>query len=629
MTNLFRLLKTLSRLGWWNVCYMAWYRFTLKTNIRKLCFPTGKSIEGPFFSKSLKNNSINLDADTRNNLLEAANYVLSGTFIWFSKHVFDLQTPPDWFLNPFNNKTVVNTRKHWTELSDFDLHIGDIKTIWETSRFHWVPLLAKVYALTGDEQYINTLNEWLKDWSSRNPLNVGPNWKCGQETSIRAMNLILSSFLLSQHTNAGKSLCRFLFDHGVRIEKNIKYAVAQDNNHGTSEGAGLYIIGLFLNANNYKVGSAKKWIGKGKKLLVERTKTLVSDEGSFSQHSTNYHRLFLDTVCIAEYFRQVYNADVFEETFRNKVLSANQWLLKLIDPTNGKVPNMGANDGALLLQWIGSDFLEYRPTVWLTQKLYNNEEIDFKDFPQKKIITEWLSMKPSKTLPVEKAVKAMSHDTRDGYVVLYGDRTKGLIRYPYYRFRPSQCDPLHFDFWVNGENILCDAGSYCYNCPEKNTFYFSSVRAHNTAVFDEREPMKKFSRFLYVDWLSMNRNSGIKRDAENGKVSWSGSYTTNHHIKHRRTVILNPSNDTWKLEDEFSGDYKIVQLYWHLGTDNFELNDNRLILEKITFIWDPRWMAEIEKGWVSRYYMDREPIPILVLNGGQNSSCYLEIKQHD
>ena len=45
-----------------------------------------------------------------------------------------------------------------------------------------------------------------------------------------------------------------VYIHLKRIESTISYAIAQDNNHGTSEAAALFIGGSWLLANGYDYG---------------------------------------------------------------------------------------------------------------------------------------------------------------------------------------------------------------------------------------------------------------------------------------------------------------------------------------------------------------------------------------
>src|SRR5690606_16628052 len=100
---------------------------------------------------------------------------------------------------------------------------------------------ARAYRVFGDEKYLDALNNRLMDWSENNPLNQGPNWKCGQETSVRVMKLFTAAAIMQQADSVSESLEELVRHHLLRIQPNIRYAIAQDNNHGTSEAAGLYI----------------------------------------------------------------------------------------------------------------------------------------------------------------------------------------------------------------------------------------------------------------------------------------------------------------------------------------------------------------------------------------------------
>jgi len=91
--------------------------------------------------------------------------------------------------------------------------------------------------------------------------------------------------------------------HLKRIAPTVSYAMAQDNNHGTSEAAALFIGG------NY-VGD-KKLETLGRTLLENRVSRLVGDDGSFAQYSVNYHRLFLDALSLSEWWRAKNNLPEF------------------------------------------------------------------------------------------------------------------------------------------------------------------------------------------------------------------------------------------------------------------------------------------------------------------------------
>ena len=71
-------------------------------------------------------------------------------------------------------------------------------------------------------------------------MNIGPNWKCGQEASIRIINLIVANEILGVKEETD-SFINLLKIHIDRIAPTTFYAKAQDNNHGISEGIALYL----------------------------------------------------------------------------------------------------------------------------------------------------------------------------------------------------------------------------------------------------------------------------------------------------------------------------------------------------------------------------------------------------
>ena len=159
-------------------------------------------------------------------------------------------SPPNWFFNPFNNKKHNCNQKHWSRIEDFSSYTGDIKCIWEASRFDWALILARTYKYSGDIKFFQCLNNWLTDWVLKNPTNTGPNWKCGQEASIRIITLLLVALILEQHEKPQQDLVIIIADHAKRIESTLFYSLAQNNNHGTSEAAALFIAGSWLNTLN-------------------------------------------------------------------------------------------------------------------------------------------------------------------------------------------------------------------------------------------------------------------------------------------------------------------------------------------------------------------------------------------
>lgn len=562
------LLKTLFKLGFWNVTYMIWYRFSMKTGIRKLWFPIAKlPVDQDFFYTTTQHNDFPAQWKTR--LVQDADKIISGNLRYYSYHWLEVGNPPNWFLNPFNGQSYPNVHLHWTKLPDFHPALGDIKNVWEASRFEWVVTLARAYAATTDVKYLNTLNSWLKDWSAKNLLNTGPNWKCGQEASFRVFNLLNAAFILQQHDKPTNALISLIEAHLKRIQPNIRYAIAQDNNHGTSEAAGLFIGGSWLaNVNGQRpTAKAKTITNLGRFWLENLVKKLITNDGSFSQHSVNYHRVMLDTLSYAEFWRSINNEKPFSSHFYAKARAAANWLHQLTDSNTGDASNLGANDGATILNLYSLPYRDFRPSLQLAAALFFKQR-RFSTFVDESLY--WLRIS---TPPLESiAITPASSVIKSGYVLLHNTESWALIRFPFFKFRPSHNDVFHFDLWYKGQNFLCDAGSYSYNPPsEDNHFDLKSIHSHNTVCFDNHEQMPKISRFLLGNWLKPDKIGEIVMDKDDWQ-HWEGQYTDNYNNRHKRKISTN--GKIWQIEDNLTGNFSTATIGYNLNTIKAKLEDN-------------------------------------------------------
>lgn len=568
-------LKTLIQLGLWNVAYIFWYRFSLKTGIRRFWFPTSQlPTDQDFFRPVVQRQDY--PNEWKKKLVETAEKILSGQLCYYSFHWKDVGTPPNWFINPFNGKKFPNTQAHWTKLPDFHSETGDIKNIWEASRFDWVVTLSRAYAVTNDVRYLQTLNEWLKDWCKHNPLNIGPNWKCGQEVSIRVFNLINASFILQQNNNPTTALIQLIEAHLKRIQLNICYAIAQDNNHGTSEAAGLFIGGSWLSNINVtqKLFGAKSkaqaYTQKGRYWLENRVSKLISEDGSFSQHSVNYHRVMLDTLSFSEFWRLTNNEKPFSAHFYSKAKAATTWLYQLTDNHSGNAPNIGENDGAMLLNLHGCSYRDFRPSLELAGFLFLNK-ISLNTEAQEPLFWMKLTNKDN----ASQFQPRISKCYKSGYVTIIVGQTWSLLRFPFFKFRPSHNDVFHFDLWCKGINFICDAGTFSYNPPlEDQNIDLKSVHSHNTICFDENEQMPKLSRFLLGNWLKADKIGEVVIDKQ-GNQSWEGQYTDNFNNKHHRKISTN--GKIWRIEDTITGNFKIATIGFNLNTTEAKVENTTCI----------------------------------------------------
>ncbi len=464
----------------------------------------------------------------------------------------ETDNPPDWHANILTGARVPNPGAPWQKIATFSEQIGDIKTVWEASRFDWVIAFAQA-SMCGDDAAAAKLNNWLTNWAAQNPAYYGPNWVCGQEASLRVAHLALAAVILGQVFEPSPPLMALLLNHLRRIKPTIAYARGQNNNHATSEAMALFVGGLWLEKCGQTAAvraEATAFHVAGRKLMEERVRKLIFGDGGFAQYSIVYHRLMLDSLSITEYWRSILNAERFSETFYEKALAATDWLAHFTDPKTGDAPNLGSNDGAWLLPIGSGGFRDFRPSCALASTLFS----DCCYFPDCTAATEllaWfgLQQKNAVSSSTEFSAKVFADS---GIVILKNGKTRAFIRLPGYAFRPVQADALHVDIWHDGQCLLQDAGTYSYAANDWQ--YYPSTAAHNGIEFDERDQMPRLGRFLYGEWLKRDLLATTENSAT---VRYADYWGAVHH----RTITL---QDEFQIEvvDKISGNFKKAILRW-------------------------------------------------------------------
>ena len=608
MTALASKARTTLALGLPNIARAAGYRLGVKLGLHPVKRLQGSTPVGPFFRPVQGNPAVNAPS--------VSAWGASG--ILFSRWPLALgDGPPDWLANPLTGHRVAAPERDWWEIPDFDPAVGDIKLIWELSRLDWVLALAQ-QVRHGEGESLARLNAWLADWCTQNPPYKGPNWKCGQEASIRVMHLAMAALMLGQVPNAASGLLDLVRLHLQRIAPTVQYAMAQDNNHGTSEAAALFMGGTWLAALGLPEG--ERLARTGHQWLENRAARLIGAQGSFSQYSPNYHRVMLDTFCMAEVWRRHLGLPAFTARLQSRVLAATEWLRHMVNPLNGDGPNVGANDGARLLQLTDTPYRDHRPTVQLAMALFAGKRAYAQPGPYDHAL-QWLGVE----LPSEVVRPVVSYVADDGgFAMLRRGKDMAVLRYPRFRFRPSQADALHLDLWLGADNMLRDAGTYSYNTEPEWLNYFGGTAGHNTVQFDGRDQMPRLSRFLLGDWLKTERQQPLQEDDQS--THFAAGYRDGQGALHHRSVKL--QDNSLQVLDEVQGFAHQAVLRWRLmpGDWRFEsspegprltqIGGHQFSLKVLANV--PILRCELVDGWESRHYLEKTPLPVLEV----------EIQQH-
>jgi hypothetical protein len=444
------------------------------------------------------------------------------------------------------------SRVPWWEQHTFTAG-RDIKDVWEFSRLDWVLGMTQ-RVRCGDASEASRLREWLENWVAANPPYLGPNWMCAQEAGIRVLHLAIAAIILGEDSDPQPGLLSLVEAHLRRIAPTTEYAIAQQNNHATSEAAALFVGGSWLRACGYPCSTDYESIGR--RLLDRAVKTCTCDDGTLSQYSVTYQRLFLDTMCVAELWRARRQLAAFPAQLQERVRRSVHWLDCMTDPISGDAPNIGGNDGALLLPIGPVTYRNFRPSVRLAGSLFGQPVATEADAASREQL-KWLGVQE----PASKPTDGSSVFRSGGFVISKGADHLVCIRLPVFRFRPAHADALHLDLWIHGINVIRDSGSYRYSGDPRHVDWFPSTAAHSTIEFDGRSQMPRIGRFLFGAWL---RPSSVAIDLDRaGFGVVSAGYRDVWGACHTRTVSV--ARCRLEVKDEVVGFRHHAILRWHLA----------------------------------------------------------------
>lgn len=595
MTTLASKARTMAALGARNIARVAWYRTSVRFGVNKVRRIKADVPAGPFFLGGANDPVAAPPSD---------NWHTEGKlFGYLPFSVSDV--PPEWLSDPVSGARYPSGDAQWWTLPDFDPAVGDIKQIWELSRFDWsLPFAQR--ARLGDSASLDRLNHWIADWLACNPPYRGPNWKCGQEASIRVMHLATAALILGDDHAPSKGLRDLIRLHVQRIAPTMSYALAQDNNHGVSEAVALFVGGSLL-ADLNEPGAAG-WERTGRQWIEGLATRLIGADGGFSQYSVNYHRLMLDAFCFAEVWRQQRGRDPFSSKCQQRLLVATEWLRRVTDPDNGDAPNLGDNDGARLFPLADTDYRDFRPTVQTATALLAGRRAYCEPGAWDHAAV-WLGIDLRKEVADTPGSDAGADS---GFAVLRRGRALAVLRYPQFRFRPPQADGLHVDLWYRGRNVLRDAGTFSYNSGPEWIEYFTGTRAHNTIEFDGRDQMPRMGRFLFSDWLVTDAREPMLESKREG--SFAAGYQDRWGARHFRRIQLR--DDGLRVEDTVSGFDESAVLRWRLAPGQWSLAGNTLSDGQITLYVEVEGrpaQPELTTAVESRYYLQKTEVPMLEL----------------
>jgi hypothetical protein len=612
VSKLKQLFQIISNMGWRYFFFRAWFEIKKKSGLLKKSFPLSppfykaisldewKKTQAAFFFSN--RNELSFPLIDKEKIKYEAESIINGNIRFFNSKDIFLGKEYDWVTNP-DTGVRYDIKKHWSEINDYSKEAGDIKFVWEKSRFSFI------YTLIRDEQHNkNNHAEFIfseiESWIDHNPINCGPNYRCSQEISLRVLNWIFALYYYSNDSALSQERWEKMMNATYwqmhHVYHNINFSrIAVRNNHAVTETLALFIVGTLFPW----MKDASVWKLKGKKWFEEEISYQIYEDGTHLQFSMNYHRVIIQLLSWAIRISEL-NKDQFVKTVYDRAYQSLHFLYQCQEPTNGYLPNYGANDGALFFPLNACDYRDYRPQLEALHQLlcgrplYHSAGIWSED-------ANWIGYngKSSFNYPYLEKKYGIIQFNKGGYYLIRDHKTFTFIRCGNHKDRPSQADNLHVDIWLDGKNILADAGSYKYNTDDETIKYFMGSESHNTVMLDHYDQMLKGARFIWFYWtqcISSNLTENAKAFIFEGSIS-SFTYLNKQNI-HKRKVIKYKDKALWEIEDEIINHSKAVSMkqLWHIHP---LINENSIEFNSVN--GNGSLKQNVKNGWFSEKYGEK------------------------
>lgn len=539
----------------------------------------------------------NLDFPKEKNpaLKEWAERTLAGEVRMFSGAYYPFTKEQDWITHP-ETGYLYNNKLHWTQIPDMSAEAGDIKYVWEKSRFTFAQTILR-YDYHFEQDHSDWVFEQMDSWIRMNPINCGPNYRCSQEISLRVFNWlgILSFYRNSPHLTEDRWKVYFhhMYWQMHHVRTHIHFSrIAVRNNHAITETLALYLFGILFP----QVKKTSEWKASGKKWVCEEILYQIYPDGSYLQFSMNYHRVVVQLLTLL--FRVVEKAgEELPASVHQRALKTLEFLQFFQDPVSGWLPNYGANDGALFFAFTESHYRNYRPQLAaLESALLGTQPKEENAF----WFGKSLEPKVFKNISLPQHLEAFGEG---GFAGIRESDALTFFRSGRHKDRPSQADNHHIDIWYQGKNLLRDDGSYKYNASEADIRYFFGTQSHNTVMVAHADQMLKGSRFIWYHW---SQSIGLSVREEDNFWQMDGEIEAFRHvrpgIRHKRTIRKFKGKAEWWIEDTVTGAEGLDwEVRWHPSPDFEEGFFLEAQNEKGQQIH-----PAFEHGWYSGLYGEKE-----------------------
>ena len=510
---------------------------------------------------------------------------------------FSYGTEIDWHADPL-------TGRRWPVVFHRDVpqiaeSIGDIKYVWELNRHQFLIDLGKAYWLFGDSASASAAYALVRSWIAANPYGIGVNWSCALEPAFRVWSWLWAYEFCADDSALDIDTHALWLDsfhqHGAFLHRHLEY-YSSPYNHLVGEAAALYALGVMFP----EMPEARRWRGRGRRVLETRVRTEFHHDGGSVEQSTFYHHATLGFYILAALLGEA-NGEPFDPEVEASIERAIEFSMALMQP-DGRVPSIGGADDGKCIRLEHLPFWDFRPFQAFGAVRLNRADFRFSagEFFEDAL---WL-LGPAgrdRFVAMESAPPSSASALRDsGYYVVRsrwssdadflcfdcGEQAGGLRRDDTPSAAHGHADCLSIVLWLRGRAVLVDPGFYCYNGDPAWEVYFRRTGAHNTARVDGREQSRHHQKMAWSRVFAPRIEAWSTREGGAVGGSHDGYARDGMDVIHCRAVWLH-ADGFCVICDQFtgSGSHELDINYQFAPGSARQEGDTALLFESAEVAW--------------------------------------------
>lgn len=221
----------------------------------------------------------------RSLVLRRAEHLLNGKMPLLGHEPIEFSGENRWRCDHILKKTAPRGSLSDIDILNTDL-VGDIRRLWEPSRFGWAYWLGEAYVISAESRYADVFEELTLDWFAQNPFCNGVNYYSTKEMSLRLYAWIQALDLFADYLKHKPNLLSALLN-GLWLHANL---VQQRMSYATDSMADLIVPSLALFAAGAmfpEFAESYRWRTVGRQGLVRSIDTEFLCDGTHRSHSAS------------------------------------------------------------------------------------------------------------------------------------------------------------------------------------------------------------------------------------------------------------------------------------------------------------------------------------------------------